>query len=182
MLPGHEPRKGAIFLDNEGEGKEDLEPNRGVSPGDTMPSMFDAETRQTFHRRIERLTPEVPARWGRMSAHKMVCHLGDQLRLGLGAIPARPIPGLLRHAPVKQLVIDVLPWPHGAKSPPESFTTAPSEWQADVVRLRELLEQFGARASDQRWPDHPLFGRMSGALWGRLTCRHFDHHLRQFGV
>jgi hypothetical protein len=115
-----------------------------------------------------------------MSPHEMVCHLSDQLRLALGELPARPIPGPLRYSPVKQLVISVLPWPKGAKSPPESFTARPTEWERDVSTLRDLLEQFGSRVGQRDWPDHPLFGRMSASLWTRLTCRHFDHHLRQF--
>ena len=65
-----------------------------------MPSMFDAVTRQRFRRRIDKLTPQSERRWGTMSSQKMVCHLGDQLRLALGELDARAMPGPMRYAPM----------------------------------------------------------------------------------
>jgi hypothetical protein len=147
-----------------------------------MPSMFDDDTRGQFQRRIETLTPQAQRRWGKRSPHQIVCHLADQLRMALGDIPTKPIAGPLRYSPIKQLAIGPLPWPRGAKSPPESWTTNPVEWKRDVTTLRQLLERFATRSAQTEWPDHPLFGSMSRDLWGRLTCKHFDHHLRQFGA
>jgi hypothetical protein len=147
-----------------------------------MASMFDSQTRGEFQTRIARLTPQAERRWGKMSPHQIVCHLSDQLRMALGTIQTTPIPGILRYSPVKQLAIGPLPWPHGAKSPPESWTTNPAEWTRDVATLRQLLDQFGSSTQQDNWPEHPIFGRMTRDLWGRLTCKHFDHHLRQFSV
>jgi hypothetical protein len=147
-----------------------------------MASMFDTATRERFQTRIGALRPDAERQWGRMNASQMVCHLADQLRVALGQIPTRPIRGLLRYPPFKQLVVDVLPWPKGrVQAPPEAFTTAPGVWERDVAVLRQLLDQFAAREGQRQWPPHPKFGKMSGGLWSRLTCRHFDHHLRQFG-
>jgi hypothetical protein len=148
-----------------------------------MASMFDSEIRTVFEGRIRALRPDAQRRWGRMTAPQMVCHLSDQLRIALGVLPARPIAGPLRYTPMKQLAIDVLPWPKGRiQGPPEAFTSAPDQWEHDVAVLLELLDTFGRRSAQQSWAPHPTFGRMSGALWSRLTCRHFDHHLTQFGV
>ena len=147
-----------------------------------MPSMFDAETRASFQKRIGSLTPDAKRRWGRMSPRQVLSHLGDQLRVALGEIPTKPMGGPLRYPPFKQLVIGPMPWPHGASSSPETWTTAPGEWERDKATLRELVERFGARASETEWPDHPRFGRMSRELWGKLTCKHFNHHLTQFSA
>src|SRR5262245_51678877 len=148
-----------------------------------MPSMFDANVREGFQQRIQRLTPDAARRWGRLTVDRMVCHLSDQLRIALGELSAQPQPGLLRYPPFKQLAIDVIPWPKGRiQGPPEAFTTKPEQWARDVERLRTLLEAFGARGAQRVWPRHPQFGAMTGPLWSRLTCRHFDHHLRQFDV
>ena len=147
-----------------------------------MPSMFDRVTRERFRKRIWKLSPQSERRWGTMSSSKMICHLGDQVRLALGELEARPLPGPMRYAPMRWLAIYVIPWPHGFKGPPETFTTNSREWERDVVALDALLEEFAARSDQREWPEHPVFGRMSGALWARVTCKHFDHHLRQFGV
>ena len=147
-----------------------------------MPSMFDSATRAEYQRRIASLTPSMARKWGRISAQQMVCHLSDQVRMALGEIPTTPIPGPMRYWPIKHLVIGPLPWPHGAKSPPESWTSRPGEFEGDKTTLRELLERFGSRAPQSEWPDHPLFGNMTRELWGQLTCKHFNHHLTQFGA
>jgi hypothetical protein len=144
--------------------------------------MFETPTRERFQRRIDRLSSDSQRQWGSLSVDQMVCHLSDQLRLALGELSGRPIPGLVRYAPFRQLVIDYVPWPHGSKGPPESFTTRPVKLKSDVARLHALLELFGSRGDQREWPEHPLFGSMSGPLWARLTSKHFDHHLRQFGV
>ena len=147
-----------------------------------MPSMFDNATRAEFRQRIGSLTPNATRKWGRMSPQQVLCHLGDQLRVALGDIPTKPLAGPLRYSPFKQIVIGPLPWPHGAKSPPETWTTKPGEWERDKATLTELLERFGSRGSQQEWPDHPRFGSMTRDLWGRLTCKHFNHHLTQFSA
>jgi hypothetical protein len=122
-------------------------------------------------------------RWGRLTAPQMVCHLSDQLRIALGQLSTQPIAGPLRYTPMKQLVIDVLPWPRGRiQGPPEAFTSSPDQWDQDMAALLTLLETFGGCGRRGTWAAHPNFGHMSGPLWGRLTCRHFDHHLTQFGV
>ena len=145
--------------------------------------MFDSEVRETFRRRIQNLQPEAQRHWGRMNARQMVCHLGDQLRVTLGDIPTKGVASPLRYPVIKHLVIDVLPWPKGRIiGPPEAFTTTPADWQRDIATLLELLERFADEQNRKDWPPHPMFGPMSGPLWSRLTCRHFDHHLKQFGA
>jgi hypothetical protein len=145
--------------------------------------MFDPAVRARFQARIRSLRPDAERRWGRMTSSQMVCHLIDQLRIAFGELPARPMAGLLRYPPFKQLVIRALPWPKGRiQGPPEAFTTASSAWEKDLARLQHLLEEFGRREAQADWPQHPMFGRMSGRLWSQLTCRHFDHHLTQFGA
>jgi hypothetical protein len=147
-----------------------------------MPSMFDSATRAQFQRRIASVTPSSARRWGRLSPQQMVCHLSDQVRVALGDIPTTPMRGPMRYWPLKQIVIGPLPWPHGAKSPPETWTTKPGEFERDKATLRDLLDRLGSRSTQTEWPDHPLFGKMTRQLWGQLTCKHFNHHLTQFSA
>ena len=145
--------------------------------------MFDPAVRARFQERIRSLSPDSQRRWGRMTSSQMVCHLIDQLRIALGELSTQPMSGVLRYSPVKQFVIHVLPWPKGRiQGPREAFTTVSSEWEKDLIRLQRLLDEFGQRKAQKEWPAHPMFGRMSGRLWSQLTCRHFDHHLTQFGA
>ncbi len=145
--------------------------------------MFHPATRTDLLARLSRLSPETRARWGRMTAPQMVAHLSDQMRHTLGDTAAQPQPGPLRWAFVRHAVIYWLPWPKGRlKGPPEAFVTRPTAWEADLTALETLVERFAAREGSVDWPEHALLGRMSERDWGAFCHRHFDHHLRQFGV
>jgi hypothetical protein len=142
-------------------------------------------------RRLRALRHDSGRRWGRMSAHQMVCHLTDGYRLLTGARPmqlsARPRPRPLAKL-TKWIALYVpIRWPSGLRTTPdlnqEIGGTRPVNFEADVAELLTLLDHI---ASDQagRFAGrrHPIFGRMSESAWLRWAYLHADHHLRQFGV
>ena len=148
-----------------------------------MRTLLDPQDLDRLVTRIRRLTPDASARWGRLTAPRMVVHLADQLRQALGEIQVRPRRTVLHWPVIRPLVMYRLPWHRGRiKGSPEIFQTPPSIWSADIATLEGLLARFVNEASRGHWPDHPLFGPMTRDDWGRFSYRHFDHHLRQFGV
>jgi hypothetical protein len=145
--------------------------------------MFDLAVRKQLLGRLRRLTPDSPARWGRMTAPQMIAHLSDQMRHTLGDRPSQPRQGPLRWPVIRHLTIYWLPWPKGrVQGPPEAFISQPTTWSSDVAALERFVERLAARNPGDAWPEHALFGRMSRKDWGVFCCRHFDHHFRQFGV
>jgi len=148
-----------------------------------MASLFEAGARQALLARIDRLTPERQPLWGRMSAPRMLMHIGDQMRQALGELEVAPVPGPLAHRPLNWLLIHVVPWPKGkAKSPPALCARESSDWAEDHAELKRLIERFASRGPELAWARSPVFGRISREDWGVLCHRHLDHHLRQFGV
>ncbi len=146
-----------------------------------MKSLLDPAARDEILSRLERLRPDSPRRWGRMTAEQMISHLADQLRMGLGEIPPGPPAGPLRFAPMRYLAIHVMPWPRGkVQAPAEAFTNAPTTWEADREALTHLIARFAEQDPEAAWPAHSSFGRMTSHDWGVLAYRHLDHHLRQF--
>jgi hypothetical protein len=149
----------------------------------TWRTLFDEACREAMLGRLRGLKPDAPRRFGRMTAPQMVAHLTDQMHHALGDCPVEARRGPLRWPLVRYLSIYVVPWPKGRiKGPPEAFVTQPSAWESDLRALEELLDRFVARGPAGRWPDHALFGPMSGSDWGVFVHKHFDHHLRQFGA
>lgn len=113
----------------------------------------------------------------------MVAHLTDQMHHCLGDYPCTPVRSVLRLAPVRYLCIYWITWPKGRiQGPPDAFLRAPTSWEADLSGLRELVERFGARDPRGKWPEHALFGPMTGRDWGVFCHKHLDHHLSQFGA
>ena len=137
----------------------------------------------SIRRRLQRLDPAQPAKWGQLTAPRMLAHLCDQMRMTLSEKSCAPIPSPGRYPIIGRLILYVLPWPKGKiLGPPEAFVTSPTEWESDLDTLRGLVERFVSEESRDAWPDHPHFGRMSRRDWGVFCHRHFDHHLRQFSA
>ncbi len=137
--------------------------------------------------RLKKVRPESVRRWGRMSAHQMVCHLGDACRMALGQKGVSGASGLSQRTIVKWMALYApLPWPRGRiLTRPEIEQglggQCPGDFGADIAEVERLLELLATRPKSVAWPAHPIFGRMSEAAWLRWAYLHTDHHLRQFG-
>ncbi len=148
-----------------------------------MQSIFHSTERARLIGRLGTLNAQTPARWGRMSAYQMVCHLYDAVESAEKPTPSEHASGLLTRFPVKQLVIYWLPWPKGKlQSPPDLLTTQPSTWARAVERPIASLNRIAARGPTGAWPASDVFGELSGKQWGALLRTHIDHHFRQFGA
>ena len=139
-------------------------------------------------RRVRALRADSERRWGRMSAHQMVCHLSDGYRLLTGErtteLAPTPFPRVIMrwialYAPVR--------WPADIPTTPDLDQncggTRPSDFDADVAELEQLIRRIRTgRPSRLTGHVHPIFGRMSYSAWLRWAYLHADHHLRQFGL
>ena len=137
--------------------------------------------------RLREVHPESVRRWGRMSAHQMVCHLNDSFRMGTGQKPVSHATSLLQRTIVKWIVLYLpLPWPAGILTRPEIDQelggTRPVDFAADLTQLEAMVELITTETESFDWQLHPIFGRMSEAAWLRWAYLHVDHHLRQFGA
>lgn len=151
-----------------------------------MKTLANTRDRETLVQRLRCVRPDSAAKWGRMSAHQMVCHLADALRMATGDRAASEASGLLHRTLLKWLVLYLpLAWPAGISTRPEIDQaiggTKPLDFARDVAQVESLLVRTAAHHATA-WPPHPIFGRMSQSAWLRWAYLHTDHHLRQFGV
>ena len=107
--------------------------------------------------------------------------------MALGQKRTSDASSLLSRTVIKYLALYVpLQWRPGIVTRPEVDQavggTKPIEFGADLKEAAELLALVAARDATAAWPDHPVFGRMSGTDWLRWAYLHTDHHLRQFGL
>jgi hypothetical protein len=138
-------------------------------------------------RRLRQVRPDSVRRWGRMSAHQMVCHLCDSFRMVTGERPVRDANRLMQRTVVKWIALYApLRWPPGIPTTPEVDQerggTKPVEFAADVAQCEALVECITTGSAMCDGKMHPIFGRMSRAAWLRWGYLHTDHHLRQFGA
>ena len=152
-----------------------------------MKTVADPTVLRSLTERLAGLRPESRRRWGTLTPHEMLCHLGDAAEMVLRLRPRdRPVP--LRHRPVMKLLGLWTPirWPHGWKTNPAHDPrvggTRPSEFAADLTRVLEATRRLTSARPDAIEPAHGFFGRMSLRDWQRWAYKHTDHHLRQFGL
>ncbi|MEJ7760276.1 MAG: DUF1569 domain-containing protein [Gemmatimonadaceae bacterium] len=156
-----------------------------------MKSLLHAESRDALRRRLAALRPNTVPKWGKFSAPQMVAHLIQSLGMMTGdvhVVTAR-VPWVVRNAPLKHMLIHVIPFPKGLPTSPEllarnaiSGVESGPAWSAELSAFDEALERIPIVAEAGRWPAHPAFGPLSGQQWGVQQYRHLDHHFRQFGV
>lgn len=144
--------------------------------------VFDPAAREELRTRMERVAADTRPKWGRMNAPQMLAHLNAALAMGLGELDVKPKRSPLANPVARWLVIYKLPFPRGTPTAPELLAPPTGDWDRELARFRDLLERTGTRSPAGDWPRHPVFGAMTGKLWGALACKHIDHHLRQFGV
>ncbi len=137
--------------------------------------------RSAIQERLARLTPESRALWGQLTPPRLLCHLSDASRVALGEVIAKPNDSFLSRTLLKFLVIHtpMRPPPEKAMTAPEMLLTQPGDWQADMARCQAQLERVGTAPVGSA---HPKFGPLSPEEWQRLGWKHYDHHLRQFGL
>lgn len=152
-----------------------------------MMHLGDPAVRQRVLQRIAAVSPLSMRRWGSMTPHQMVCHLGDSFRVALGEKHASSAGNVLQRSLVKWLALYLpVTWPHGVPTRPEVDQriggTLPSDFLRDRSELIELIERFSDPKRRSNWNSHPIFGKMRDREWLRWGYLHADHHLRQFGA
>lgn len=152
-----------------------------------MKTLTNATDKEEILRRLQAIEPGTQRRWGKMSAHQMICHLADGYKMYMGAKKVKPAPGIVPPAVLRWIAIwSPMPWPRGFPTVPELDQqvdgSPPAQFEADRRELYGLLERLTRRPRDFEWQPHPHFGQMSEESWMRLSYLHANHHLRQFGV
>ena len=144
-----------------------------------MPTLLDSADRAALLERLRRLQPSTRPQWGTFTAPRLVCHLADALRIGLGDRTAQRVDTLVSRTLVKWLVVysPLRPPPGKIQTAPEMLATEPTSWAEDLATLEQLV----ARSATPAAAVHPFFGPLTPDGWGRLGWKHMDHHLRQFG-
>ena len=152
-----------------------------------MKTVGDPAVLQSLIVRLHALQPDSPRRWGSLTPHEMLCHLGDATGMVLRARPRKePVPGRARPVMKALALWSPLRWPHGWRTnpmhDPKAGGTQPSVFSRDLVRAVVGLEGIASAKPDTLAPFHGLFGTMSVCDWQRWAYKHTDHHLRQFGL
>lgn len=150
-----------------------------------MSSLFNPQTSLSFIERINKLTPETQALWGKMRVDQMLAHSQKPLEIALGTLKPKvnPIIKLLFGKSARKQVLSPEPFKQNLPTLGEAIIAGKREFDTEKHKLIELVQTFHKAGPNgvSREP-HPLFGPMSSSDWDVSQVKHLDHHLRQFGV
>jgi Protein of unknown function (DUF1569) len=148
-----------------------------------MKSLASVEVLAEIRGRLRNVRVDDRARWGKMTAKRMVRHLICSYEIALGERTVEPVEG-----PVPVLMKFValrsgLRWPKNIQTVPELKRAIGEHSDVEFnVLVRAVVESTEAVARGGHYaPSHPMFGPMSPEDWMRWGYLHADHHLRQFG-
>jgi oxepin-CoA hydrolase/3-oxo-5,6-dehydrosuberyl-CoA semialdehyde dehydrogenase len=148
---------------------------------------LDTDCVERFIARLGRIAPDAVPRWGVLRRDTLIEHFVWVVRYAMGRSSQVPFSGnwLTVHLVGPLFLRGLLPIPRNLQIPRalrERGVTLREP--GDLETLRRLLEEYLnlVQADEFRPAPHPIFGDIGVDGWDRLHVRHFEHHLRQFGV
>ncbi len=149
-----------------------------------MDSIFAPDVLTDFKKRIDSLTPESQRQWGKMSVDQMLAHCALAVEATInGPQTKRSALSLIFGKIAKKSMF-------GDKEVKKNLPTDKNFVVADKrffefekQRLKNALDTLSKGGPDKiAEKPHVFFGKMTAAEWDVLTCKHIDHHLRQFNA
>lgn len=148
-----------------------------------MKSIFNVNDNQEILNRIQKLTPQSKALWGKMSVDQMLKHINDAILVSFNEKPIK-VPFFFKILG-RVLKNSVLKQPEFAKnSPTAKEFKYETNFDFETVK-NELISNFSRFQQGEqaiKCVSHPFWGKMNAEDWNNLQWKHVDHHLRQFGV
>jgi hypothetical protein len=147
-----------------------------------MKTLFDAGAGEEIRNRLQKLTPDRQAQWGKMNVAQGLAHLAATMEMALGdRRPPRALVGRLIGRLIKPKAL-AAPMRQGNPTSPELRISDEREFETERKRLHVLIDRFVA-GGPKGCTDHPhpFFGPMTPDEWALQMWKHLDHHLRQFG-
>lgn len=143
--------------------------------------LFKPEIKASTIARINKLTPQSQALWGKMNVSQMMAHCQAQMRVALGDEKlGHSFIGKLLGGWAKKKLLEEKPFSKNLPTAPSFLVKYHPDFEESKNKLIGLITRFNEEAITTE--PHPFFGKMTLEEWSKGTWKHLDHHLKQFGV
>jgi hypothetical protein len=149
-----------------------------------MKSLFNLSDCNEIISRINKLTPETKAVWGKMTVAQMVAHAQAPLLVAMSELKLKQgIIGMLFGKMVKKQMVSAETFKKNLPTDKSFLVLNSRNFEEEKEKLLSLVKKFhdGGPTCITKDP-HPFFGKMTIEEWDILQWKHLDHHLNQFGV
>lgn len=150
-----------------------------------MKNIFALDVTTELINRINKLTPETKALWGKMNVAQMLAHCNVTYEMAYEN--KHPKPGAFKKfilkAFVKNLVVNEKPYGKSGQTAPEFLVSADKNFEAEKTRLINYIkktQELGENHFENK--ESHSFGALNKQEWNNMFYKHLNHHLNQFGV
>lgn len=150
-----------------------------------LPNIFATEVNQSFINRINKLSPETKAVWGKMNVAQMLAHCSvtyEMIYENKHPAPKGFMKLMLKFF-IKGVVVNEKAYPKSSRTAPAFLITEPKIFEAEKKRLIDYIsktQQLGEAYFDNK--ESHSFGKLNKVEWNNMFYKHLNHHLSQFGV
>nr|WP_294777245.1 DUF1569 domain-containing protein [uncultured Flavobacterium sp.] len=149
-----------------------------------MSSIYNKADNDLIIDRINKLTPESQALWGKMTVDQMLSHCQAPLDFAFGKTPMKAnflmrLIGKL----VRNKILSAKEYQKNSPTAPAFIRKEAYDFDSTKQGLIERINIFSEQGQKAiKTTKHPFFGEMTYDEWSKMHTMHLDHHLRQFGV
>lgn len=149
-----------------------------------MNNLYNRKDFEEVLKRLENLQPDAVRQWGKMDVAQMLAHLNAFLETALDKNPQRRmlLGRIIGKFFVNRYVSEKQFSKNGVTGKNYIFAHT-QDFEREKVKAIRLIREFHENGPQKctKTP-HPFFGYLAPDEWSVAQWKHFDHHLRQFGV
>ena len=149
-----------------------------------MLSLFEKEPYFEIVNRLNQLTPETKALWGKMNVAQMLAHCTEPFRVPLNSKKtSRSLMGLVFGGMAKKMILGETPYKKSLPTSKSFIIKDDRDFFLEKQNLMTVMAKFySGGPNNLATYSHPFLGNLTGEQWGISMHKHLDHHLQQFGV
>ncbi len=150
-----------------------------------LPNVFTTEVSNNIIDRINKLTNNNPAQWGKMSVAQMLAHCNVTYEMAYENIHPKPnfFMKFILKSFVKKAVTNEVPYKHNSQTAPQFIIKTDKDFAVEKNRLIQYIQktqQLGEANFNGK--ESHSFGVLNTTEWNNMFYKHLDHHLTQFAV
>jgi hypothetical protein len=149
-----------------------------------MGSIYNKADNEIIIARINNLSPESGAQWGKMNVTQMLSHCQAPLDFTFGSTPMKAnfIMQLIGKM-LKKKVFSGTEFKKNSPTAPDFIRTGTYDFEESKKGLIERINVFSEKGQSAiKTTKHPFFGELTYDEWSKMHTMHLNHHLKQFGV
>ncbi|MBP6659238.1 MAG: DUF1569 domain-containing protein [Chitinophagales bacterium] len=150
-----------------------------------LPNIYNQTVAQDLINRINNLTPETPANWGKMNVSQMLSHSNITYEYVFDERNDHPnfLMKFILKMFIKSKVVSETPYPQNGPTAPAFIIKDSKDFSTEKTRLINYINDVVKKgASFFEGKESSSFGVLTSIEWNNMMYKHLDHHLKQFGV